>query len=231
MEIHGCHGFFLDEFLWSETNLRDDEYGGATLTERTRYPAELVAAVRAALGPDLILSFRFSQWKEADYGASIASGPDELRAFLAILSSAGVDVFHASTRKFDTPEWPGSDLGLAGWTRRLTDAPVIAVGSVGLTTDVMTSLVGGEEAKFAGAGSLRELGRRFHRGDFDLICIGRSLIADPSWVTKVREGRLNDIRHFSKADLGEALEMEPEFILETHGQASNPTEGVALDGA
>jgi 2,4-dienoyl-CoA reductase-like NADH-dependent reductase (Old Yellow Enzyme family) len=214
IELHGCHGFFLDEFLWAETNRREDEYGGATLAERARYPAEVTAAVRQALGPDLILSFRFSQWKEPDYQAKVAASPEELGKLLAILRSAGVDLFHASTRRFDAPEWPGSDLGLAGWAKRLTDAPVIAVGSVGLTVDVMESLIGQAEARFAGAANLRELGRRFDRGDFDLIAVGRSLIADPAWVSKVRDGRYGDIRRFRRADLGEALEMEPELVIE-----------------
>ena len=216
VELHGCHGFFLDEFLWSQTNRRDDQYGGATLAERARYPAEVVAAIRAVLGPDLILSFRFSQWKEPDYEAKVAANPEELAGLLAILRAAGVDLFHASTRRIDTPEWPGSDLGLAGWAKRATDAPVIAVGSVGLTVDVMESLIGTAEARFAGEASLRELKRRFDRGDFDLVAVGRSLIADPNWPLKVRDGRYGDIRRFRKSDLGEALEMEPELVIEAH---------------
>jgi 2,4-dienoyl-CoA reductase-like NADH-dependent reductase (Old Yellow Enzyme family) len=207
IELHGCHGFLLDEFLWASTNKRVDRYGGETLQARCRYPAEIVSAIRREVGRDFSISFRFSQWKEPDYTARIADTPTELGAFLNAMRVAGVDVFHASTRRFTTPEFPGSTLGLAGWTKLLVRAPVIAVGSVGLTEDVMESLVGNTEAKFAGASSLREVTTRFANGEFDLIAIGRSLISDADWVRKVREHRFNDIRIFSKKDLGELLEV------------------------
>ena len=70
IELHGAHGYLLDQFLWERTNLRTDGYGGS-LAERTRFPAEVVAAVRAAVGPDFPIIFRFSQWKQTDYAASM----------------------------------------------------------------------------------------------------------------------------------------------------------------
>ena len=105
-----------------------------------------------------------------------------------------------STRRFWTPEWPGSDLGLAGWAKSFTDAPVIAVGSVGLDIDVMATLTG-DEARPTGASRITDLVRRFERGDFDLISVGRSLIGDPDWVAKMRDGRGAEIRPFRRADL------------------------------
>jgi 2,4-dienoyl-CoA reductase-like NADH-dependent reductase (Old Yellow Enzyme family) len=78
VELHGAHGYLLDEFLWATTNRRTDEYGGS-LSARTRFPAEVVAAVRAAVGPDFPIIFRFSQWKQTDYTASIADDPAELQ--------------------------------------------------------------------------------------------------------------------------------------------------------
>jgi len=66
VELHGAHGYLLDQFLWERTNLRTDGYGGS-LTARTRFPAEVIAAVRGAVGPDYPIIFRFSQWKGTDY--------------------------------------------------------------------------------------------------------------------------------------------------------------------
>lgn len=200
VEIHACHGYLLDQFLWPAINLRTDRYGGG-MAGRAAFPAEVIAAVREAAGPDFAISVRISQWKEADYEAKIAATPGELRQLVEVLRSAGADLFHVSTRRFWTPEWPGSDLGLAGWVKSFTDAPVIAVGSVGLDIDVMATLQGGE-AKWTGATRIGDLVRRFQRGDFDLVSVGRSQIGDPDFVAKLRDNRIGDIRPFRRTDLG-----------------------------
>jgi 2,4-dienoyl-CoA reductase-like NADH-dependent reductase (Old Yellow Enzyme family) len=218
VEVHSCHGYLLDQFLWPDTNRRTDGYGGDDIRARVRFPAEIVAAIRAELGREFPISFRFSQWKEVDYKARITPTPEDLRTMLSVLRSAGVDVFHASARYFWIPEWADSDLGVAGWTKSMTDAPVIAVGSVGLDTDVMDNFFG-KEAKSTGEVGLRELARRFGNGEFDLISVGRSLIGDPDWVNKVRDGRLSEIRMFTKKDLIGDLEMEG-FVAEAQAGQS-----------
>jgi 2,4-dienoyl-CoA reductase-like NADH-dependent reductase (Old Yellow Enzyme family) len=200
VEIHACHGYLLDQFLWPAINRRTDRYGGAAMSGRAAFPAEVIAAVREATGPDFTISVRISQWKELDYEAKIATSPGELGQLVSILRSAGADLFHVSTRRFWTPEWDGSDLGLAGWVKSFTDAPVIAVGSVGLDVDVMATLEG-EEARPTGNTRIEDLIRRFRRGDFDLVSVGRSQIGDPDWVAKVRDDRIGDIRPFRRADI------------------------------
>ncbi len=217
VEVHACHGYLLDQFLWPETNRRTDGYGGDDIRARVRFPAEIVAAIREALGAKFPISFRFSQWKEVNYKAHITPTPQDLRTMLSILRAAGVDVFHASARYFWIPEWPDSDLGVAGWTKSMTDAPVIAVGSVGLDTDVMDNFFG-KEAKSTGEAGLRELLRRFNNGEFDLISVGRSLIGDAQWVNKVRDGRLSEIRMFTKKDLIGDLEFEG-FVADAHNES------------
>ena len=93
--------------------------------------------MRGAVGPDFPIIFRFSQWKQTDYAASIAADPAELQELLAPLVDAGVDVFHPSTRRHYVPAFPDADpeLSLSGWTKKVTGAPVIAVGSVGLESE------------------------------------------------------------------------------------------------
>ena len=156
--------------------------------------------MREATGPDFTISVRISQWKELDYEAKIAATPGELGQLVSILRSAGADLFHVSTRRFWTPEWEGSDLGLAGWVKSFADAPVIAVGSVGLDVDVMATLEG-EEARPTGNSRIEDLVRRFRRGDFDLVSVGRSQIGDPDWVAKVSDDRIGEIRPFRRADI------------------------------
>jgi 2,4-dienoyl-CoA reductase-like NADH-dependent reductase (Old Yellow Enzyme family) len=214
VEVHACHGYLLDQFLWAETNRRRDGYGGDGLEARVRFPAEIVGSIRAAVGPDFLISVRISQWKEVSYEARIVESPEELAALLHTFRSQGADIMHVSTRRFWEPEWSGSDLGLAGWARRLTDACVIAVGSVGLDIDVMESLFG-RDAESTGRSGLQELARRFSNGEFDLVSVGRGQIGDPDWVRKVREGRISEIRPFTKKDLrGEGG--VPDFISDAH---------------
>lgn len=201
IEVHAAHGYMLDQFLWAATNRRDDGYGGADIADRARLPAEIVAAIRNACGPDFLISVRLSQWKEHDYAARIAPTPQDLATLVTMLHTAGADLLHASTRRFWTPEWSESDLGFAGWTRALSGLPTITVGSVGLDRDVMESFTEAGEATSTLAASLAELVRRFARGDFDLVSVGRSLISDPDWVSKVRDGAHHDVRPFRRSDI------------------------------
>jgi len=226
VELHGAHGYGLDLFLWDETNRRTDGRGGDDIAQRLRFPAEIVAGIRAATGPDFIISFRFSQWKEVDFSARIAHTPEELDTLLGGLRTAGVDIFHPSTRRFYTPEWDNSPLSLAGWCKQLTDAPVIAVGSVGLDCDVMSNMLENREAENTGIGGFHELGRRFDNGEFDLVAVGRGLIGDPDWVKKVEAGRYDDLRGFSKQDLFGEIEWDMSFVAEAHGLEQ--AEGAAL---
>jgi 2,4-dienoyl-CoA reductase-like NADH-dependent reductase (Old Yellow Enzyme family) len=206
VEIHACHGYLLDQFLWSGTNQRKGGYGGAQITDRLRFPAEVVAAVREEVGSDFVISLRFSQWKLTDYDARVVNSPAELAVLVEAFARAGVDLFHASTRRFGDPEWPSdSPLSLAGWTRKLSGKPVIAVGGVGLTVD-MVETFSGKNTQGPPEINFPALARRFAAHEFDLIAVGRSNIADPDWVAKVRNGHWERIRQFKLADLGDVAE-------------------------
>jgi 2,4-dienoyl-CoA reductase-like NADH-dependent reductase (Old Yellow Enzyme family) len=188
VELHGAHGYLLDQFLWSGTNRRTDAYGG-DLVARTKFATEIVAAVRAAVSPDFPILFRYSQWKQEAYDARLAETPEELEAILAPLAAAGVDAFHASTRRYWLPEFEGSDLNLAGWTKKLTGKPTITVGSVGLDGDFIKAFVG-EGAPVAGLDNLLD---RLERDEFDLVAVGRALLQDPEWAAKVLDGRFGEL--------------------------------------
>ena len=198
VEIHGAHGYLIDQFFWEGSNKRTDEYGG-DLAQRSRFAIELIQAVRAAVGPDFPIIFRFSQWKQQDYTARLVQTPEELGAFLKPLSDAGVDIFHCSTRRFWEPEFEGSDLNLAGWTRQLTGKPTITVGSVGLDGEFLQFMVNTD--KVAEPASLENLLERLNKQEFDLVAVGRALLVDPDWALKVRDGRESDILPFSREAL------------------------------
>ncbi|MBB6730585.1 NADH:flavin oxidoreductase [Cohnella zeiphila] len=197
IELHGAHGYLIDQFFWEKTNPRTDRYGGDML-KRTRFAVEVIEACREAVGPDFPIVLRFSQWKSADYGAKLAATPAELEQFLKPLIEAGVDVFHCSTRRFWEPEFEGSELNLAGWVKKLTGKPTITVGSVGLDTE-FTSLFA--EGKGAGIAGIDELIERLERGEFDLVAVGRALLIDPAWASKIRDGRWDELVPFTREAL------------------------------
>ncbi|OWA37534.1 12-oxophytodienoate reductase [Saccharibacillus sp. O16] len=199
IELHGAHEYLIDQFFWAKTNTRTDRYGGDAVG-RTRFAVEVIEACRAAVGPDFPIVFRFSQWKGSDYSAKLVETPEELASFLQPLVDAGVDVFHCSTRRFWQPEFEGSDLNLAGWTKKLTGKPTITVGSVGLDGEFMTLF---KEGKGAGVSGIDGLIERLEQGEFDLVAIGRALLADPAWADKVQQGRQDELIAFSPEILKE----------------------------
>ncbi len=187
VEIHAAHGYLLDEFLWPYTNRRTDRFGGDAAA-RAAFPAEVIRTVRAAIGAAMPLIVRFSQFKERDYAARIASSPDELAVILAAFAAAGADVLHASQRRFWEPAFDGDPRNLAGWAKHLTGLPSITVGSVGLRRDFLAS------------DGLANLLHRFEAGDFDLVALGRVLLGNPAWVRLAAAGRLDEIRDYRKED-------------------------------
>ena len=196
VELHGAHGYLLDQFLWAGTNRRTDAYGGDPVA-RTTFAAEIVAAVREAVSPEFPILFRYSQWKQEAYDARLAETPEELEAILTPLAAAGVDAFHASTRRYWQPEFEGSDLNLAGWTKKLTGKTAITVGSVGLDGDFIRA--------FAGEGSpvrgIDDLLDGLEREEYDLVAVGRALLQDPEWAAKVLAGRGEELRPYDAVAL------------------------------
>jgi len=197
VELHGAHGYLIDQFFWDGTNVRDDRWGGTTIAERSRFAAEVVKAVRAAVGEDFPIILRLSQWKQQDYEVKLAKTPEEMSSWLNPLSDAGVDIFHCSQRRFWEPEFEGSNMNFAGWSKKLTGKPSITVGSVGLNSE-FTASFRGEGSKPA---SLDDLLARLETDEFDMVAVGRALLADPLWAKKVKEGRNDELADFDARTL------------------------------
>lgn len=189
IEIHAGHGFLLDQFLWSGTNRRTDEFGGSP-ANRARFPALVVAACRAAVGPDFPILMRISQFKIEAYDAAIAQGPEDLAALLVPLAQAGVDLFDCSQRIVNRPAFEQGGPSLAGWVRQLTGKPTMAIGSLGIArpfredeaADPSLAVPGVDMAPVIAAATM------IAAGECDLVATGRALLADPDWTAKVRKG-------------------------------------------
>jgi 2,4-dienoyl-CoA reductase-like NADH-dependent reductase (Old Yellow Enzyme family) len=182
--IHGAHGYLPDNFLWEETNRRNDRWGGDR-RRRSEFAAEVVRTIRAVIGQERPIVFRFSQWKQQDFRARLAATPQELEEALAPISAAGVDVFDASVRYFNRAEFEGSPLNLAGWAKKLTGKLSMAVGGIGLDKGYYESKRDGASQS---AHNFEPLMERFNRGEFDLVEVGRSLLHDPQWTRRLRVG-------------------------------------------
>jgi 2,4-dienoyl-CoA reductase-like NADH-dependent reductase (Old Yellow Enzyme family) len=196
VEVHAAHGYLVDQFFWSSTNRREDRFAGGEIGARSRFGADIIRAMRSAVGEDFVLSIRVSQWKTGFYETKLANSPAEIEAWLGPLADAGVDIFDCSQRRFWEPEFAGSDLNFAGWVKKVLGKPTMTVGSVGLDRDLFADFEQSGESR-PNLASLTELARRFERGDFDIVAIGRVLLNDPCWLQKVREGRYSELKPYS----------------------------------
>jgi 2,4-dienoyl-CoA reductase-like NADH-dependent reductase (Old Yellow Enzyme family) len=202
VNIHAAHGYLIDQFFWERTNRRDDHYGGP-VANRVRLGVEVVAEIRRRTGAGFPIMFRFSQWKGPDYDARLATTPGELAAYLEPLADAGVDIFDASTRRFWQEEFAGSPLNLAGWAKKLTGKAAMTVGSISLDLPLQSRGARVKDVAGVSAANLTALMAMFCRGDFDIVGVGRAMIANPQWSDIVRRGAFERLRPYDPASLAD----------------------------
>ena len=181
--LHGGHGYLIDNFMRAETNLRTDQWGGDHVG-RLRFVVELIRAVRAAVGEDMPISFRFSQWTHHNLDAQLFPSRRILEDILHTLSDAGVDMFEASARAFSDTVFEDSPFNLAKLTREITSKPTVMVGGSGVYREKYDSALVPPRV----IDNVDEIIERFHDGQFDLLAVGRSLLNDPDWVKKADSG-------------------------------------------
>ncbi len=176
IEIHGAHGYLINQFLSKISNIREDEYGGDTVG-RSRFAIEIVEEVRKRLGPDFPLSFKISAQEFVPGGLTV----EESIEILKYLVTAGIDVVQVSAGNDLTPEWICQPMFMpkacladsADRVKKALNIPVMAVGRINDPMVANEILINGQA---------------------DLVCIGRGLLADPEMPNKAREGRLDEIR-------------------------------------
>jgi 2,4-dienoyl-CoA reductase-like NADH-dependent reductase (Old Yellow Enzyme family) len=194
VEIHGAHGYLIDNFLWDGTNDRDDSFGGSIET-RSNLATSIIKAIRSNVSDKFIVGLRFSQWKQQDYTAQLATNPDDLFKVLSGPCNAGLDYLHSSMRRFWESEFEGSDENLAYWTKKLTNIPTISVGSVGLDGDFTDMMAPAKTT------SIDKALQDINEHKYDMVAVGRALLSDHEWVIKMKEGRLKDINPYTKESL------------------------------
>ena len=175
VEIHGAHGYLVGQFLSPYSNRRDDEYGGDA-ERRLRFPLEVIAAVRAAVGPAVPVLYRIS----ADEHVPGGLGLDDVCAIVPRLEAAGVDGIDVTAGIYESAMWmvqpmemtPGC---LAPLSRALRARLRIPVSVAGRILDATVAE------------------RILEAGDADFVTLGRALHADPELPRKTREGRSDEI--------------------------------------
>lgn len=176
VEVHGAHGYLINEFLSPYSNKREDEYGGP-LENRMRFPLEVVRAVRQAVGPDFPIIYRMSADEKVPGGLTL----DETKVFAKALEKEGVNAIHVSAGVYTSAAWiiqpmylPRACLAdLAQAIKAVVQIPVIAVGRINDPEVAETILA---------------------EGKADLVAFGRELLTDPDMPKKVMEGRLDEVR-------------------------------------
>lgn len=194
VEIHGAHGYLIDNFLWKGTNEREDLFGGS-IERRSQLATNIVKAIRSNVSDNFIVGLRFSQWKQQDYDAKLASTPEDLKKVIGPPTDAGLDYLHSSMRRFWESEFEGSEENLAFWTKKLTGIPTISVGSVGLDSDFI------DMSAPASPANINKVVEDIANHKYDMVAVGRALIADHEWVIKMKEGRLQDVIPYTQEAL------------------------------
>lgn len=166
VEVHGANGYLLDAFLSTTTNRRDDEYGGS-VTSRIRLAAEVVRAVRAAVGPDFLVGIRISQSKVNDFDYTWPGGRDDAAIVFPSLVAAGASYLHVTEHDI-TRDAFASGSTLAALARELGGVPTIANGGLG---DPVTA------------------SRAIASGAADLVSLGKPALANPDWPLRARAGQ------------------------------------------
>jgi len=176
IEIHGAHGYLVNQFLSPFSNIREDRYGGDT-AGRARFAVEIVAELRRRVGQAYPLSFKISAQEFVPGGLTV----EESIELLKLIVAAGVDIVQVSAGNDATAEWICQPMFMdkacladsAAKIKQALDMPIMAVGRINDPVIAEEIIRGGKA---------------------DLVCMARGLLADPEMPNKAKEGRLDDIR-------------------------------------
>ena len=201
VEIHGAHGYLIDNFFWDTLNKREDQYGGS-ISKRSQFAKEITESIRAHVSNNFIVGMRFSQWKQQDFEARLVHDPDELSELLMPIVESGLDYLHASNRRYWEKEFQESENNLAYWAQKITGLPTITVGSVGLESKGESFVNMSSSAQPV---NIDQAITDVRQKKYDMVAVGRALLADPDWVIKMREGRLKEISPYSEQVLAQLI--------------------------
>lgn len=176
VELHGAHGYLINQFISPFMNKRTDEFGGS-LENRMRFALELIKAVRQAVGPDFPIGFRISAVEFVPGGITL----EESSTIALMLEAAGVAYVSVSSGVFETIDKMISLMrDPEGWREYMWEA---------IKRVVKVPIVAGGDLKHPDFCE-----RLIEQGKADFVGLARPLLADPEWPRKTKEGMVEDIR-------------------------------------
>ncbi len=176
VEIHGANGYLLYQFIHTSTNHRTDEFGGSA-ANRVRFARLVGEKVRAAIGPDKIITLRLSQDGVDDFGGAWAGGVATAREIGAALQGSPFDALHWSSFGYADNRDPNSGVPMPTALRETSGLPMIANGGIAQGADAEAAIVNGAA---------------------DMVAVGRPIFANPDWPQMVRSGHPVDLVPFDR---------------------------------
>lgn len=175
-ELHGAHGYLIEEFMSPYSNKRTDEYGG-DLCNRMRFALEIIHEVREQTGSDFIIGYKLSSDEWVSGGLTI----EDTKAYVPFLEEAGVDYFGVSVGVYRSGDQIIPSMYTEhGWiannakeVKSVASVPVYAIGRIN-DTRVANAII--------------------KSGKADMVAMGRQSIADPETPNKAKAGCFTDIR-------------------------------------
>ena len=164
IEIHGAHGYLINNFLSSYSNQRTDAYGGS-VENRFRFAHEVIEAVRKVVPRERLLIFRISNWGIADMEVSLFENKAEWQQMIRLLSDEPIDAISVSTYGYNEKAF-GTDQNMAQLTREVTDMPIMICGKIYDRASAEDAL---EHA--------------------DIVLSAKSILLNPNWVDDIRTGK------------------------------------------
>jgi 2,4-dienoyl-CoA reductase-like NADH-dependent reductase (Old Yellow Enzyme family) len=164
VEVHGAHGYLVNQFLSSYSNQRMDEYGGS-VENRYRFTHEVIQAVREVVPADRLFTFRISNWGVADMEVSLFENETEYRQMIEYLSREPIDAISVSTYSYGEKAF-GTDRNMAQITREATGLPILICGQIHDRASAEDALE-----------------------DADIVLSAKSMLLNPDWVDDVRAGK------------------------------------------
>ncbi len=164
IEIHGAHGYLINQFLSSYCNRRTDGYGG-NVAKRYRFVHEIIQALRPVVPEDRLITFRISNWGVADMEVSLYESKEEYQQIIRHLSREPIDAISVSTYDFSQKAF-GTEQNMARITREVTGLPLMICGRIYDRASAEKALA-----------------------DADIVLSAKSMLLNPNWVADLKEGK------------------------------------------